>query len=56
MVCSRCHSEFENVLEKIEFGLTPEDIVRIKNDEKNLFCPDCMQDIFFDVLDEIMQS
>lgn len=51
--CKECNSDFEDVLEKIEFELAG-DVIRIKNSEENPCCQDCLQNAFFKVLDGIV--
>lgn len=52
-VCDRCDSEFENVLEKVEFALPGLDMIVIKNDLKNPSCEDCMLEAFTSTLNSL---
>jgi len=55
MKCGRCKSNFEDVLEKIEFFVPCSlDLIVVKNDSENPCCVDCMQEIFLEVLESEM--
>ena len=52
--CTRCNSDFNDVLEKVEFAVPGNlDTIVIRNDLENPCCPDCMYEAFEATLDSL---